>query len=83
MRGSLLLEDREYGISLMIVKRFRGIVVKRMRRVHGGILLTLLSAARGERGSQIVIDQDTWNEHGTETYEPGMTYPRLRQQAVK
>lgn len=67
----------------MIVKRYQGKVVKRMRLVPGGILLTFLSHKPGEPGEQLVVSQSQWNEHATETFEPGMTLARLREQQRK
>jgi len=64
---------------LMIVKRFQGRVVKRMRRVSGGILLTFLSNVRGERGEQITITQSQWDAHGFLSYEKGISRAQLRQ----
>jgi hypothetical protein len=64
----------------MLVKRYRGKVVKRMRRAPSGILLRLLSSAPGVRGAELVITQDEWKKHGTESCEPGMTLAKLREQ---
>ncbi len=63
----------------MLVKRYQGQVVKRMRRVSGGILLTFLSERSGDRGQQITITQADWNRHGSQSYER-TTLAALRQQ---
>ena len=49
------------------VKRFRffkGQPVKRMRQGRYGIILTLVSAIKGEAGTQITITQQEWDEFG-------------------
>lgn len=53
----------------MLVKTFRGLIVKKMRRVSGGILLTFLSPTAGERGKQLLISQADWDQFGLCTYE--------------
>jgi hypothetical protein len=62
----------------MLVKRFKGRVVKNMRRVPGGILLTLLARTPGQRGKQIVITQSDWDQFGSQSYEKGVTLAMLR-----
>jgi len=52
----------------MLVKRFKGRIIKRMRRVSSGILLTFLTQRLGERGQQLIISQLAWTRHGTESY---------------
>jgi hypothetical protein len=51
-----------------------------MRRVAGGMLLTFLSARRGERGARIVASQAAWDRHGTESYTKKLSLAQLRQQ---
>lgn len=65
----------------MIVKRYQGQIVKRMRRVSGGILLTFLSIAPGLRGCQIVVTQRQWQQHGRESFEPGATLAKLHDES--
>jgi hypothetical protein len=67
---------------LMLVKRFEGRVVKRMRRVPGGILLTFLSMTPGTRGQQVTITQSQWDSFGTESYEAGVSLTQLRRQQL-
>jgi hypothetical protein len=62
----------------MLVKRFKGRVVKNMRRVPSGILLTLLARTPGQRGTQIVVTQAEWDQFGSESYEKGVTLAMLR-----
>ena len=53
----------------MLVKRFKGQVVKRMRRAPGGILLTFLSRQVGERGKQLLVSQEDWEKFSSEIHE--------------
>jgi hypothetical protein len=62
----------------LVVKRFKGHVVKRMRRVPGGILLTLLAPIPGERGQQVTISQAEWDAYGSVSYVPGVSRADLR-----
>ena len=64
---------------LMLIKRFRGSVVKRMRRVPGGILLTFLGRTAGTRGKQLLISQAEWEEFGSKNYERKTSRALLRQ----
>ena len=62
----------------MVVRRFNGQVVKRMRRVPSGILLTFLASALGQRGLQLVVSQQEWEAQGSVSYEPGVSLADLR-----
>jgi hypothetical protein len=62
----------------LVVKRFKGHVVKRMRRVPGGILVTLLATIPGERGQQVTISQAEWDTYGSVSYVPGVSRADLR-----
>ena len=62
----------------MVVKKFRGLIVKRMRRVPGGILLTLLGRMAGQRGKQLLISQADWDDFGSTTYEKNISLAALR-----
>jgi hypothetical protein len=65
----------------VLVKRFRGRVVKRMRRVPEGIRLTFLSRLPGQRGEQLTVTQPEWDRNGREAYQPGVSLAQLRMTA--
>ena len=67
----------------MLVKRFKGQVVKRMRRAPGGILLTFLSKQAGERGKQLLITQDDWEKYGSEIHERRVSLDDLRRRQAE
>jgi len=67
----------------MLVKRFKGQVVKRMRRAPGGILLTLLSQQAGERGKQQLVSQEEWDMYGSETHEKRVSLEDLRRRQAE
>ncbi len=67
----------------MLVKRFKGQVVKRMRRAPGGILLTFLSKQSGERGKQILVSQEDWETYGSETHERRVSLDELRRRQAE
>jgi hypothetical protein len=62
----------------MLVKRFKGRVVKRMRRVTNGILLSFLSHTPGIRGDRLVVTQSEWDAYGSESYQKGVSLTQLR-----
>jgi hypothetical protein len=64
----------------MVVKRFKGRVVRHMRRVPGGILLTFLSPQSGARGEQVTITQADWKARGRVSYENTSLVQLRRQQ---
>jgi hypothetical protein len=64
----------------MLVKRYLGRIVKRMRRVPGGILITFLSKNPGDRGQQLLISQEDWNKNSTQSYQR-ITLAELRRQS--
>jgi hypothetical protein len=63
----------------MLVKRFQGRVVKRMRRAPDGIRLNFLSKLPGQRGEQLTVTQSQWDQYGTVAYEPGISLAHLRE----
>jgi hypothetical protein len=62
----------------MLIKRFKGHVVKRMRRAPGGILLTFLPQQAGERGKQLLVSQEDWEKYGSESHEKRVSLEDLR-----
>jgi len=64
----------------MLIKKFKDRVVKRMRQVPGGILLTFLSVIPGERGEQLTVTQAEWDQHGSEHYDQRQSLAALRDQ---
>jgi hypothetical protein len=67
----------------MLVKRFKGQVVKRMRRAPGGILLTFLSKQVGERGKQLLVSQEEWDKFSSEIYERRVSLDDLRRRQTE
>ena len=67
----------------MLVKRFKGQVVKRMRRAPGGILLTFLSKRVGERGKQLLVSQEDWEKFGSEIHERSVSLDDLRRRQAE
>jgi hypothetical protein len=63
----------------MLVKRYQGRVVKRMRQVPDGIRLTFLSKLPGQSGEQLTVTQAQWDRYGSEAYLPGVSLAQLRQ----
>ena len=72
--------ESPHAIALMLVKRFRGRCVKRMRRVPNGIRLTFLSKRHGERGEQLTVTQVDWERFGTQHFQENLSLSQLRQQ---
>jgi hypothetical protein len=64
----------------MLIKRYRGQVLKHMRQVPRGILLTFLSP-KGQRGEQRVVSQADWERFGSETFEEGKRLDDFRNTA--
>lgn len=67
----------------MLIKRFKGQVVKRMRRAPGGILLTFLSKQTGERGKQLLVSQEDWEKFGFESHERRVSLDDLRRRQAE
>ena len=67
----------------MLIKRFQGQVVKRMRRAPGGILLTFLSKQAGQRGKQLLVSQEDWEEFGSESHEKRVSLADLRRRQAE
>jgi hypothetical protein len=67
----------------MLVKRYKGQVVKRMRRAPGGILLTLLSNQAGQRGKQLLVSQADWEKFGSESHEKRVSLADLRRRQAE
>lgn len=67
----------------MLIKRFQGQVVKRMRRAPGGILLTFLSKRAGERGKQRLVSQADWEKFGSESHEQRVSLETLRRREAE
>lgn len=68
----------------MLVKRFKGQVVKRMRRAPGGgILITFLSKQARERGKQLQVSQEDWEKFGSESHERRVSLDDLRRREAE
>jgi hypothetical protein len=67
----------------MLIKRFKGKVVKRMRHAPGGILLTFLSKTVGERGKQLLVSQEEWEKFGSEIHERRVSLDDLRRRQAE
>jgi hypothetical protein len=68
----------------MLVKRYRGRVVQRMRRATPGhIELIYPSERENDPREREVITQAEWDQHGSEKYEDGKSIADFRPTAVQ
>jgi hypothetical protein len=71
-----------HDVLLMLVKTFRGRVVRKMRKLPDGrILLKFLTAHAGEAAEEQIVTPEQWQAHGAETYDDRVTVDDLRQAA--
>lgn len=64
----------------MLIKRYRGRVVKHMRRGPTGIVLTFISV-KDQPGDKLVVTQAQWEKFGSEVFEEGKRLNDFRTQA--
>lgn len=65
----------------MLIKRYRGRVLKHMRQGPKGIVLTFLSV-KGRRGEQQIVSQADWDRFGSEAFEEGKRLDDFRTTAL-
>lgn len=65
-------------MKMQSVKFFKNKPVKHMRRGVNGIILTMLSAIKGQAGTQLTVSQADWDLYGEVRKLPAGSNDRLR-----